>query len=100
MKIRDKLQAFSIATRKITTRKVSGYHLIKLDTKRKLVSVNYYGSERLEEASDDYTKAERNLQKGLQVVLVSGVSVKLLTRAYPNYFLDTTDFIKALDRIS
>ena len=54
----------------------------------------------LEEASDDYTKAERNLQKGVQVVLVSGVSVKLLTRAYPNYFLDTTDFIKALDRIS
>jgi len=100
LKIKDKLQAFSVATRKITTRKVSGFHLIILDTNRKLVSVASYGRERLEEASDDYAKAERNLQKGVQVVLVSGVTVGLLKRAYPNYFLDTTEFIKALVRIS
>ena len=37
---------------------------------------------------------------GVQVVLVSTGSIDALRRVYPNYFLDTTEFIKALDRIS
>ena len=49
-------------------------------------------------ASEEYLKAEKeNAEKrGVQVVLVSVESIDMLRQAYPNYYMDTTEFLKAL----
>ena len=53
------------------------------------------------QANAAYTNAEKMLgmESRTQVVLVSVASVSALKRAYPNYFLDTDDFLKELQKI-
>lgn len=92
----NKLQAFSIATDRISNDKQPGsYHLIVLDIHEKTVSIRSYGKRKLDEANENYTNVERQISDGapLQVVLVSAGPVESLRRAYPNYFLDTDAFI-------
>lgn len=100
--IKHKLMAFSIATRNVVEDTSKGkYYLIVLDLHEKSVGINTYSKNRLEEANKDYLEIEKDISKGknLQAVLVSADSVKLLKQAYPNYFLDTSEFIKQLGRI-
>lgn len=54
-----------------------------------------------ERANAEYMKAEKRASDGehIQVVLVSAGSIDSLRRAYPNYFLDTHDFLRHLKRI-
>ncbi len=95
----DKLQAFSVATNKISSDNQSGsYHLIVLNVQEKTVELQSYGKKRLDKANEDYTEIERRISDGqpLQVVLVSAGSVHSLRRAYPNYFLDTHEFINQI----
>ena len=49
-------------------------------------------------ASEEYLKAEKETAEkyGVQVVLVSVESIDMLREAYPNYYADTTQFLKAL----
>lgn len=46
-----------------------------------------------------YRPASSYLATSVQVVLVSAGSIESLKRAYPNYFLDTHEFLKQLDKI-
>ena len=97
--IYDKLIAFSIAAEKIHTDKKKGiYHLIILNLEEKTVSIQGYSQKNLELANREYAKLEKRIAIGedLQVVLVSAGSIENLHRAYPNYFLDTNEFIKQL----
>jgi putative GTP pyrophosphokinase len=98
----DKLQAFSIATNAISNDKQPGsYHLVVLNVQEKTVAIQSYGKKRLEEANEQYTYIERRILLGepLQVVLVSAGSIDSLRRAYPNYFLDTREFINQIHSI-
>ncbi len=95
----DKLQAFSVATNKISSDNQAGsYHLIVLNVQEKTVDLQSYGKKRLDKANEDYTEIERRISDGqpLQVVLVSAGSIDSLRRAYPNYFLDTHEFINQI----
>ena len=99
--VRNRLEAYRVAVDMISAdKKLRSYHLIILDSTKKTVTIRAYGRNRLEEANNDYTETERNMEEGTQVVLVSTGDIGALQRAYPNYFLDTTEFIRALDRIS
>lgn len=98
----NKLQAFSIATDRISSDKQPGsYHLIELNIHEKTVSIRSYGKRKLDAANEDYTHVERQISDGapLQVVLVSAGPVESLRRAYPNYFLDTDTFILQIRQI-
>lgn len=100
--VREKLAAFSIASDSIVEEKKAGsYHLVILDMEKKSVSVRNYGRSKLDLAAREYSSFERRAAAGeaIQVVLVSAGSVVALRKAYPNYFLDTREFIKQLDRI-
>jgi len=97
--IYDRLQAFSLVAKEIHIEKKQGsYHLIKLDLDEKFVSIQTYPRKYLETANKEYAKYEKRISMGenLQVVLVSTGSVDDLRRAYPNYFLDTREFINQL----
>jgi hypothetical protein len=57
-----------------------------------------YAEAKFEQANDDYLKMEEdnNGNQAVEVVLVSIQDVKKLSQSYPNYFMDTTEFINNL----
>lgn len=102
--VKERLTAFTIALEAITDDAKGGsysYHLIVLDPVKRTVSIKNYGRRRLAEASREYTRQEYRIRGGepIQVVLVSAGPIDALRRAYPNFFLDTREFIKQLARM-
>ena len=101
--VRRKLQAFAVSTEAITSSKAAGrYHLLVLNPGTRSVSFKSYGKQRLQEANEDYARAEFSASlsgEDIQTVLVATDTVDSLRRAYPNYFLDTRQFLLALNRI-
>ena len=99
LKITEKLGAFRIAFNAITQDPHRGsYFLIVLDPKLKEVNITTYAKSRLDDASRDYAMTEKEIEDGAasQAVLVAAASIDQLRRAYPNYFLDTRDFLNLL----
>jgi len=104
LKIADKLKGFSVAAKHIEGNLVKNnyqYYLITLNLKDKFARVRGYSTKELNTANEDYTEIERSIKAGanLQAVLVSTDKLSALTKAYPSYFLDSTDFIKQIERI-
>jgi putative GTP pyrophosphokinase len=100
--VRPKLLAYSIAAERVyADKRLRSYHLIILDLNTKTVKIRSYSQSNLEEASKDYSEAENRISNGepIQAVLVSAGSIENLRRAYPNYFLDTHEFIQGISRI-
>lgn len=102
--IRDMLLGYSSAIKAIpvgTTR--AAFYLVQLNLQeeQKSVSIKSFPRDQLERANAEYMKAEKRASDGenIQVVLVSAGSIDSLRRAYPNYFLDTHDFLRHLKRI-
>ncbi len=75
------------------------YFLLELDPTAKQLSVTGFKANELDRASKQYLAAERSItrQPGADAVLVSVDSLASLRRAYPNYFLDTSLFVDALN---
>jgi putative GTP pyrophosphokinase len=104
LNIADKLKGFSVAAKHIEgnlTKENYQYYLITLNLTDKFARVKGYSRNELDNANDDYTEIERSIRAGanLQVVLVSTDKLSALTKAYPSYFLDSTDFIKQIEKI-
>lgn len=100
--VRNRLQAFSIAAERIHFDKRRGsYHLIILNPEERTVSVQTFSQSELDFATHTYSKLEERIAKGedLQAVLVSAGHIENLRRAYPNYFLDTREFIRHLSKL-
>lgn len=100
--VKRKLNAFAVAANAISSSKAGGnYHLIVLDAVERTVSVSSFGKRRLDEANAAYAAAERRASEhpDMQTVLVATSSVEALRRAFPNYFLDTKQFLSALSRM-
>jgi hypothetical protein len=102
--VRDMLIRYSSAVKAIpasTSR--AAFYLVELNLKEEeeRVSIIPFARDQLEKANVEYSKAEKRAADGepIQVVLVSAGSVESLRRAYPNYFLDTHDFLSHLRRI-
>ncbi|MBS7837356.1 RelA/SpoT domain-containing protein [Wohlfahrtiimonas chitiniclastica] len=99
LKIFNKLKGVSIATRNIETisKKKSAYHIIHLLPDEGFVRVYSYKKNELEEAKRQYKQLEID-DKGNKsdIVLVSVGDIKMLKKAYPNYFLNTDRFTKEL----
>lgn len=100
--VKNRLDAFAVVVGAINQDKRRGsYHLIVLNPEKKTVTIKTYGRRRLEQANQDYTQEESRISDGepIQVVLVSAGPIENLRRAYPNFFLDTREFIKHLTKI-
>lgn len=103
LNVLQKLRGFALAANAITTtgKKSSGYHLVILDSLNKQVFVRPYSFTELDQAMNDYAAAEKRAIHGekIEAVLVSAGPIESLKRAYPNYFLDTHEFIRIVQRI-
>ena len=71
--------------------------LVVLDLKAWTLSNTGFRREELAKASEAYLAIEKTANPDVQAVLVSLDSVHALRSAYPNYYLDASTFIKALE---
>jgi ppGpp synthetase/RelA/SpoT-type nucleotidyltranferase len=101
--IEEKLKVYSLAAdficKKVDENKK--YHLVVLDVKAKTVKIQSFEASQFDSANKRYTELERDSSNGnlKQVVLVSTESIHELRDAFPNYFLDTREFLKHMDLI-
>ena len=103
LNIIDRLQAFSIAANSISSDEKGGsYYIVILNPNQKTVSIESFARKNLDEANKRYSYYENQIIDGdlIQVVLVSTSSIESLRQAYPNYFLDTQEFIKVIQEIN
>ena len=104
LKLREKLKGFSVATQISTqdNKKLKGkYFLISLNFKDRTLSVRRFPESKLDQANNAYSELEKRYlnDKNTEVVLVSVDDINNLGKLYPNYFLDTQEFVKLLNII-
>ena len=103
LKIKEKLSAYAIITGHIIDERniEARFYLLALDVKNQKVTVQTFGQNEVEQANIRYTEAERSIAIGeeLQVVLVSTESIKNLKKAFPNYYLDTKEFLRKIESL-
>jgi putative GTP pyrophosphokinase len=100
--VQQKLLAYSVAIERVyLDRKSGSYHLVILNPTKKEVNIKSYSQSNLDAAMKEYSQAEQRITAGepIQAVLVSAGSIDNLRRAYPNYFLDTREFVEELRKI-
>jgi ppGpp synthetase/RelA/SpoT-type nucleotidyltranferase len=77
------------------------FYLLELDTVLERLNISAFTKRQEQKALSAYLEAEKKIynKKEYDVVLVSADNVSNLKKAYPNYFLDTKEFLKYLDII-
>lgn len=76
----------------------NGYYILNINFQSKIVQILAYPKESESEASTRYSELEKNTaDKCNAVVLVSVPKMKELQDAYPSYFLNTSEFLSAID---
>jgi len=77
------------------------FFLLELDTIQEKLTITSYSKRNEQKAILDYAEAEKRIygKKEYDVVLVGADTTQDLKKAYPNYFLDTREFLISLDKI-
>ena len=77
------------------------FYLLELDIPGEKIIVSSYSEKGKEKAIKDYARAEKKYQgqKEYDVVLVGADTTVNLKKAYPNYFIDTKEFLGYLIKI-
>lgn len=101
LNVTDILKALRVSAKQIEIENFSGeYYILNINAKKKTVNILTYKKKQFEKASDDYLTIEKSINPSENaVVLVSADTIKSLKKAYPSYFLDTSEFITALEKI-
>lgn len=78
----------------------SAAFLLELNIGTRTLKMGTYRQDKMLFAHADYLAREKATEHdpNIQVVLVSADSVANLKRAYPNFYVDTTVFIKAIEQ--
>lgn len=97
----DKLKAISISTNFAKRDNYKdGYYILNINFDLKTVRVIAFPREKEKEASNLYSRLERGLdERKSAVVLVSVPKIQELQEAYKSYFLDTTHFLREVDKM-
>lgn len=95
----SRLMGYQKALELVGRREDATSYLLKLDLQQRRLTINSYSKKQIFQAQSDYTLAEKELGASGDVVLVAAGSAKALRKAYPNYFADTSLFLKTLSRI-
>jgi hypothetical protein len=78
----------------------SHFYLLTLDPETRTLNVQQFAKDQAVEAQTAYDNAEKDTENkpNTQVVLVSVDNFDALPKAYPNYYVDTKDFIAAVEK--
>jgi ppGpp synthetase/RelA/SpoT-type nucleotidyltranferase len=106
LKVLEKIKGYSVAVNEINKRGTSdvgwSYHLIILNSEQKEVQIKPYKRGSIKQATEDYAKVESDTIKSggkVEAVLVSAGPLSALRQAYPNFFLDVSDFVSRVEFI-
>ncbi|WP_077072885.1 RelA/SpoT domain-containing protein [Mailhella massiliensis] len=103
LQITSKLQGLALTAKQIESNSTnySGYHLMHLDTRKNKISILNFSRQQLEFAENVYASQEQANKNNpdVSIVLIAANSIREIKKAYPNYFLDTNDFVKHLMRM-
>jgi len=101
--IHKRLDAFNVAVKTISFKKSkwAHYYLLLLDLEKRVINLQGFNKSQLEEATRIYNEDERKYRDddNKDLVLVSAGSLRDLKKAYPNYFSNTEDFIKYIEKV-
>lgn len=98
-KLLDQLKALRVTVNdeKTFAKSNTGYCVLLINFRNQMVTGRQYSLEREDEASAMFTQTEQNLSADEAVILVSIEKMQELREAYPSYFLDTKEFLLALE---
>ena len=98
--IMESLQSWNDTIHLLEDKDTAGAYafLLVLDTGKRTLDVTSFTREESDDAQLAYESAEKNTENdsNVQVVLVSVENLDALRKAYPNYYVDTRDFIAAI----
>lgn len=97
--VASRLFGYQQALKLVGQRQDATSYLLKLDLAARLLTVKGYSRDQISIAQEDYAAAEKSVGSAGDVVLVAAGSANALKKAYPNYFADTTLFLKTLGRV-
>lgn len=106
LKVIDTLRALRVSVNRMEEKKFpQGYYLLNIDIENKKVYISQFKKNQEAEATNKYLEIEKEIEQNIgdtkrAVVLVSSDSLKSLKKAYPSYFLDTSEFLQALEKIN
>jgi putative GTP pyrophosphokinase len=102
LNILTKLKAIRVSTNKIESDNFPGdYYLLNININEMFVNIQIFNKNQFEYATNQYLKLEKTINENENaVVLVSATSIKTLKKAYPSYFLDTSEFIQAIEKMN
>jgi len=91
-------QSLKIVDEKFGKDLLDGYVLIEVDSTLCTVKSRFFSKENNSEAKDLYIETEKLVadKSSVVVALVSTTAIGGIKEAYPNYFADSTDFLKHL----
>lgn len=100
--VRQRLRTYTAAMQELPPgRDPDGYYLLELYPEERRTIITPYSRDQLATANENYTRCELRAREGepVLVALVAAATVEDLKQAYPNYFMDTQEFVKILDLI-
>ncbi|MGJ1360828.1 RelA/SpoT domain-containing protein [Sphingobacterium spiritivorum] len=102
LNVLTKLKAIRVSTNKIEAENFRGdYYLLNINIKEMFVNIQVFNKNQFEYATTEYINLEKSINENENaVVLVSATSIKTLKKAYPSYFLDTSEFIQAVEKMN
>ena len=76
------------------------FYMLILDPDKRTLNLKQFRKEEAAQAQQAYDRAEKETENSpnIQVVLVSVDKFDALPKAYPNYYVDTKDFISAVEK--
>ena len=102
MNVIPRLEAFAVSASHIIQKKdnKTDYFLLELTQGGNEIVVTQYKTSEFEKATGDYLRKEKEAKDNTahDVVLVAASSMHALHNAYPNYFADSKEFVKYIER--
>lgn len=99
LRILDQIKDFSYVVDTIGDTKGHSYHLIINNNTDKTITIHSYNRISQQKALKDFDAYEQKQEQNTDVTLVSAGRIETLRKAYPNLFLDLSEFVELLKEI-
>ena len=76
-----------------------GYYLLRLNYKENVLNVSRFPTNHIKAVTVAYNKLEELNNPNIDIVLVSATSFDSLKAAYPNYFVDISQFVNIVSNL-
>ena len=97
LKVIERMEKWAHVVEKIPRKKKAMLSLLELDIKTQNIKIKLYTRNQVKGAMNDYAIAEKN--DDIDAVLVGTDKIARLKKAYPNYFINTKEFLSIIKSI-